>query len=794
MVQESKITSDDLLEIYGDSEWRTRYLSLVDLVSLLRNCIVGSNYRISDDLNNAIVLTDYGRKVRSSLITKHDVPAKEATLICLLEVAHEEPLIDIDALNLDALAEAIAAQILRGSIRYPLIFGGELYGRAAELFPDLRRQLNVEETSELLDDLECGVFQAGSYVVGPLGILRSKSSRWFPPTLDVPLQHCYDMTCHRVHPTHLATDHEAPVNVHLPKVGKVLDTKAVSRGAWTEFSHVVSEEGDRRFDDLNMTGLAPALGDCLTREELERLATYLGLEVGSGSTRALLLQRLWAEDDRALLHALDALIASREIEIGEHVIRRPRLAVVEIGNFGLRTELGHFGVRVRPADPGIPHLRLARLVAHLYDLERQEDATELEWQLRGVEGADTRTRLDEYLRTQSPSEVVRVLVLSRRAYLLAAFRELLVDDALLELSDDLVSVSDDELIGRLLWKLGFEPPLREGSSVGFWRVVDSSRRVLRDASASAVFDLARVRAELTELFIHLERVLEEGLEYSWWALSFDHVAARRPFTFSRSEAARAWAVLDQYQSSSSRTEMLRIRDRRTLYPLGQAFGLLADQLADARACANDFEREDIQTPRWTTETELLTFNFNHTIPFLDLLPSAQDSILASLRRVSDIMKEADVSTARNGLSHFQRTQAQVDDLERAVEGAAAVVRLLDKMGATFDEYRRTRRVSDEWGRSVITLRSCGGDEVAFTLPSSVAGVRLPSSTVPQYIFRAAVFALPNEMLRFRPDDASAYEEMWAHVPQPRRPSRHLFDRSFKSADTVAQGAHLVNPS
>ena len=73
---QTKKSGEDLTAEYTDPEWRKRYLRLVDVVTLLRHCIIPANYKISDRMNAAIHLTDYGTRIQQTLTTKHDVPAK----------------------------------------------------------------------------------------------------------------------------------------------------------------------------------------------------------------------------------------------------------------------------------------------------------------------------------------------------------------------------------------------------------------------------------------------------------------------------------------------------------------------------------------------------------------------------------------------------------------------------------------------------------------------------------------------------------------------------------------------
>jgi hypothetical protein len=103
--------------------WLERLVRLFEIVALLRNCIIEKHYKISDELNAAVVLSDAGKKVRDQMVTKESVPPKEANLLTLLATVHVEPLVDIDRIDLQKLTAAISKEVASGALKYPLIFG-----------------------------------------------------------------------------------------------------------------------------------------------------------------------------------------------------------------------------------------------------------------------------------------------------------------------------------------------------------------------------------------------------------------------------------------------------------------------------------------------------------------------------------------------------------------------------------------------------------------------------------------------------------------------------------------------
>lgn len=217
-----RMSKEELSAKFPDPEWRERWLQLTDISSLFSDCIIRRAYKISDDINNAIVLSAAGKRIALEL-QKQQVPVKEAKLLCFLFLAHTDVLVDVMATDVAALRGAISKQVLKGDLLYPFIFGRTLYDRAAELFEDEKPRLDVSETLQLLDGTPQGVFQLGDILIGPYGLLSSRGRRRLEPRTRIHLYSCADMTCSQVHISRLATDLDAPINEHRRKLYPILD-------------------------------------------------------------------------------------------------------------------------------------------------------------------------------------------------------------------------------------------------------------------------------------------------------------------------------------------------------------------------------------------------------------------------------------------------------------------------------------------------------------------------------------------------------------------------------------------
>jgi hypothetical protein len=154
-------SAKQLFEAHTDNDWRLRFSDLVDLMDLLRDCLIKDSYSVPDSMNAAIALSEPGAELKSRLIRKENVGAKEAHLMCALTLGHDSLFLDVEHADIDQLVKSISLQIQQDEIRFPLLYGRALYDAFAEAFQDEKDHLSNEETMRLLDSIPRGVFSMG---------------------------------------------------------------------------------------------------------------------------------------------------------------------------------------------------------------------------------------------------------------------------------------------------------------------------------------------------------------------------------------------------------------------------------------------------------------------------------------------------------------------------------------------------------------------------------------------------------------------------------------------------------
>lgn len=796
------LTRVELAQKYTDREWVERLLRLFEIVALLRNCIIERNYKISDDLNAAIILSDAGKKVRDQMATKESVPTKEANLLTLLATVHIEPLVDVERIDLTKLVRAISKDVESGAMKYPLIFGRKLYDKAANLFPEERRYLRHEDTLKLLRDETQGVFQSGRYIVGPYGIIETSHERPLTPTTLIPLQHCSDHSCRSIHSVQLTTSIDAAINRHRPALNKVLDEISDDPSEWSGFLSDVDEAVTNTFDENALPPVIHVLGDCLDDEELKRLfvavldtthgslrraVAAFGLngkadDIASDLNRAQMLQLLLTESDMTIIDILDATIRSEEILVPPGEIRRPRVAGrVSYGTWGYSGQIGPRGFRAVGDVPGLPLLRLAQLCRQLFDVQRPEEMDALAWALRNVEGAIPTDRLEEFLRTESPHVIIRTLVLSRRENV-----ESFCDT--LRIPADL---GDEQLVDSIMWKLGFSPPLVEDKRDDYWREHAALEGVSTTAAVNLSLNASVIRSTAANYFVELEHYLNDSLMFTTWALLNDHYASEQPFVFRETAVyAFSQARLGEIRVSAD-GDRTPFTNKPTLSDLVQGFGDLSRFIDSLRGEESDHLRPDGTYPKFWAKTSLQGFPFKHTYPFLDLTAEAQKRIAETLADVSGGLTKSGIMPVRNALMHANREHPRPQQLIDSLEAARRALEKLEGIGCVRSTYSVTTREHDPWSRATTRLRSSSGREISFTSPSFFQWVGLPPFQQNQYLVHGAVFASPNAMLRFRRGFDSRYEDYWHAYPKRRERGNSVFSGPAEGLSTPLQTGSFV---
>ncbi|MER6672023.1 hypothetical protein [Streptomyces sp. NPDC000983] len=788
-------TKDEFLAEYADDELREKILRLTSLSDILTECIISHTYKVPAYLHEPIKLTPYGEEKVQQFLRKR-IPYAEARLMCLLEFAWTELLVDPLETNLEDLQAAIGRQIEEGSVRHPFIFGRLLYDRAFDHcdITDETYGLNFSETQSLIADTPQGVFQESTYITGPYGILESRQWRYLTPTRSIRLHHCSDPACAAVHPIMLATSREASINKHRSEASKILRRDSETPCAWGSFVGQIFTDIMNPARDNVADALVPLIGDALTEAEIRTLTTWLldntrgelratcsklGMrgraeDISRTLNRAQMMQLCLTLGDQVIIQGIDDLVRNDRIQVPHGEIRRAKVnGGRHFGNLHLTAEIGPQGVRFPSAKINIAPLRLRNLIERMYRADSVDDREELDWQLRSEAGETLEARLDSYLSRHSPETVAKSLILARKSNAITACEVLGLPDS---------SPEDPELIPVILWKLGFRSPNSDDPNSDFWRLHREMEDMVRAGATGPLPPSPEdFRGVAANYFVLMESMLDDSLAFTIWALTNDHFAGRQPFVYSPEEHRLESYQWLQQAGESSGDSMLEYGQKNSLYVLCRGFERLSKKLKNLSAERQNWKRPDDDVPEWAKQQKLLKFPFLHVIPFLDLTDASRERIVNQLQEISRLLVSNNISEARNSWLHGGRSTADFDEIRSSLDAIRQAVQAIEDCGFIRMQFSISSRQLDSHDRSITRFTRPRGFSFELHKPSQYDWLQLPTFRTPIHVMTAACFSAPNHFLRFRSETRSTYSEMWADYPRrkPRsqRASRALADAS-----------------
>ncbi|MEH1055258.1 hypothetical protein V6U89_08610 [Micromonospora sp. CPCC 206171] len=782
------LTDDQLIERHSDETFRVALNRLLDLRALVEECIISADYKVTQPMYDPLELTEEGQRLVEKLRQRGGIPYPQARFICFLQMLQVDLLIDPVATDIDRLVDVLSEQVKNLQIRYPYTYGRLLYDKVHDLGLNGKNRISHKETLELLNGTPQGVFQVGGFIVGPFGIMQTEHRRSCGPHL-VAGYHCPDLTCNTLHYHALETSRDAPINESLETAGRIIRKEYPAASDWQGYFAKLSIYPANPYDDFSGDPLVYLIGDALSLDELRKLVAHL-LDSTNGKLRGVLrektglggpavsiagqlgpaelVQIALTASNKDLFSALDALVASGQIEVPAGEVRRAVVNRWKEGAFDLRAELSRFGVRLQPDDASLGPLRLRRLVRQMYRFDSEEDRLDLAWHLQvRSEGTETLDAVvEQYLQSSTPRQAVTTLLLARRSNFIVTAEKLMLNEKVL--------FTDDERVNAVLWKLGFSVEDLLDPHARFWALHERMLSLTRQSVINPLGpDEEQIRSQAVNYFVALEDLLKDALLFATWALTTDHFSAGKPFLYrpnlEKEMALRALKERADLDTDTDGRPRLSIDDKMTLYPLTRGFGLLADVLRSLQVREKEFLREESRIPVWIKSQTLQRFPFTHTIPFLDLLPDGQSDILDSLQEISRRLVGADVSEARNEWLHPRRRGQNMEQLRASLDAVRDAVAILQDKGLSRQVYRFVRRELDEAGRSTVVLVDSRGQEHVLFRPSGLAWLGLPRLQRPQHIMVSAKFSEPSEVLRFATQEDSPYARLWMDFPlRPRK--------------------------
>ncbi|MGE5567028.1 MAG: hypothetical protein ACM3YN_12870 [Parcubacteria group bacterium] len=700
-------------------------------------------------------------------------------LALLLKFFHHDLLINPTLSDPKRAWAMLEAQILAGDIKLPYRFGRTLYDK----FNDGQassgaEHLTPDDVDRLLDGAEQGIYQVGRYVTGPLGVLESREKRYLPAFRRLPLWHCSDTGCRGTHHVSLLV-HQNDVEDILEVLSDIAKSQFGPPSRWysalidlhrrevpsrgREYNNLALILSDAIPSPERNALLTRALGihgDALRREIVKRRPDLKALNSDALAERlseGAQVQLLLMLRDVELVQLIDSCIWAREIKIPPTEVRKSNENPPPVSSYDSNAELSMFGIRTEQDNPS---LFLADLVWREY--ERVGQLSELAWRCQKGGATPNRSIVLEYMKVRGVRDVVRKLVLPSRPIALA-----IADRLHCDISSDAV---EDELVNRILWKCGFNIPrfdsiyARLSAQLSLFR-----EEVVRYRPHLSEDDRDAIRAKGVNVFVSLEKVIEEIVSYNVWALSSDHFVETR-FAYRPSDAlARVSEVLGSH---------IEVNGQRFVWKVegGNVLGVL---LLYARAAANwviglgaqDREvwaRAPEDIPHFASEDrEARRFGFWHRQLWADADQNELSEFAREFDNLVGQLEKSRLSEVRNGLDHYRDADKfPLTDLLIACESRISsalqfsdVNRFIPKL------FWMERWETDSFGLSEATFTDASGRKVAVGRPASISGVPRMGFSHAVVIPFGNLLGGVNSDLFFRVVEDSTYSRLWANYPR-----------------------------
>jgi hypothetical protein len=754
---------------------------LFSLRTFWRYAFYPKGYRASDEWDSVLTLTDYGDRALHEFKSELEgITSADVNLALFKYFYHHDLLINFRKTKPELIRQILERELIQETIRLPNRFGRALYDRYNDTYSGNRTDhVMAPDAERLLQGTPIGIYQVGNLLSGPLGIVRSQTARYLPPTLILPLWHCSDTGCSSLHEVTLILPSVPSVDAG-ERIKKAMFRSEGPRSEWLlPLITRLLPDCPRRFVDFpafiidcivgsdRTSVLTPALTSphgIQLREALagpprkKRDGEGPAAEVAARQDPVAQTQLLLMLSNDDLITAIDDSVFSRAIKVPLGETRELQYATPRHES-DAGSELSALGMRSVTEDP------IVNLTSAIWRAYQNSGLTnELEWRVRGDATKSPYEALVTFVRNHGPAESVHELILSS-----GKITEYLCEK--LRIPFKFASGTDSLAIDRLLWKLGFNPMQFDENITRYkTRLAELNQTVLAATPIDTEDARERVRGAGVNLFVSLEDFLDQFLSYNIWLLSSDHFLNTH-FRFSRPDARQVVAqVLGDSPQANGVTFVWN--------PAGEnSLGSLMRYLRAAVEWVQGLTLKDRQTierpasdlPHFA-DNESLKFPFRHTALWADADPLELQRHAELFGRIVKLIEESEPSSVRNGLDHFRESDrfpsadkllACVARLGQALE-LADVHRLLPKVFWLFGE-KKNRFNAGEY-----EFRDYAGRVVILYSPFLASGLPPIKFDNACLIAPGNLLGSPNSPLVFQLRERSEFSDYWRDYPKRRQ--------------------------
>jgi hypothetical protein len=781
---------DELESQYVDQEFINNFVLLFGLKIFLNQCIISKDYDFNRIDSKSIVLSPMGLKLFAELKeTKY--PQLNDNLLKLgvfLEFYSTDLYVDVIKTDYQLLSKSVSDEIISGNILFPWIYGRTLYDKYFEEFNEQKGILENDNVIKLLSGTPKGVFQIGTQIVGPFGILDSFAKRLIPPTTNVKLWHCSDTSCSALHSVQLYTA-ETIISEILGEIDNL--NKDVEPSEWYTFfsrqcQNKYSPYDDKKIDDIPIT-LVFAFGENELRKVLkEIIENKFGARdilpkekkfqassdaIVNSLSKAECFQLILLYDSIDIMVFTEKLIYEKKIYIPSTEIRSSEIQKSG-GFFKIYHECNKLGFRAVSPNTQLSFIHLRNLILKLYSDPIM--LQQLDWKLKYYEKESLKEKVEEYINKEEPRKIIRDLVLNGLYQVNKTFEML---QGYFKMPSTLEE--EERIIDKVLWKLGFNVNIYPTFMLTFEDRLTKFNDIIRESNTYSKSDQERIRSAAVNLFVSLEEILKHTLAFSTWLLLSDHFRITR-FKYNYTEATKFMtSTLNGYKLNDDTKLEFDSSGRNTLFPLIEGFSALFN-ICDSflNEGQEKYKRDESEYPNFIGKTDLLDFPLNHKMLVFDIKNSSYLKIRELGLRLPIEFNKNKVLSVRNSLEHDREEFPQKNDLINACNCIGKLVEELKISGLFPNVYLFKSLFKDKHNRILRTFEDYNGRLITIPEIINYKGYPFPGSEFPQVIVPFLSFPESMEPLRVKYEENSEYLFYWQNYPRKKARQHKLAKESI----------------
>lgn len=394
-------------------------------------------------------------------------------------------------------------------------------------------------------------------------------------------------------------------------------------------------------------------------------------------------------------------------------------------------------------------------------MEIYNDKEELDWKLRLVEGIDTNDKFEKLLMNENPKQIVKDFLLDSPKHIKFTFDYLLIKDFYIPKDD----TDEENLVNRLLWKLGFNVNTFPDSLQKYWNRLESFTKVSSLMHSYNEVDKERIRSAAVNLFVSLEEILDASLSYITWVLLSDHYGETK-FKYNIIQARTFMSEqLSNKKVTNNGSIVFDRGGKNTLYPLIMGFEILADFCNELLNTRDNYKRNEKDIPSYIERTNLFVFPFSHTKLVLDLSDEIYINLDKLLRRIKILLEKNNVANIRNRIEHKREDFPDKTEISKACNALNELGYILEEHGIYPIVYQFNETIIDSFGRGYSSYINYKEESISISMSSQYSLANIPKLIDTLVIIRAIKLKNSKEYLRFVYTETSEFTKIYEGYPR-----------------------------